>query len=219
MKYRMEKETLSGRLCLRVLPEGSAEGAPLFVCHLGEQAEELLSQALTALPRGFPPVAFAAVTQVSWDRDYTPWPGEWLSGRVFTGGANAYLALVEEDLLPWATRDFQAKSCFSLGYSLGGLCALYALTRSARYAGGGSVSGALWYPGFLEYFQAGRPACPVYCSLGRAESRTRHRLMARGADCAQAIATRPGDRFEWTNGNHFFEIPQRIARAVQALCQ
>lgn len=219
MRYRVERETLCGRRCLRILPQGEQAALPLFVCHVGEQADELIFGAIAALPHGFPPIAFAAVTQVSWDQDYTPWPGEWLSGRVFTGGADAYLALVEEALLPWAMRDFQATGCCSLGYSLGGLCALYALTRSVRYAGGASVSGALWYPGFLEYFGARRPDCPVYCSLGRAESRTRHVLMVRGADCAQAIASRPEDCFEWTNGNHFFEIPQRIARAVQALCK
>lgn len=217
MKYRLEREMLSGRRCLCGLPEGSERAEALFVCHVGEEAERLMTEALSLLPRGHAPVAFAAVEEVSWDADYTPWSSDCLSGREFSGGAQVYLQLVQERLIPWAEQITRPARRYALGYSLGGLCALYSLTRGEDYDGGASVSGALWYPGFLEYFEAHRPDCPVYCSLGRAESRTRNPVMAGSAACAQTIASRPGDRFDWTNGNHFFEISQRIARAVQAL--
>lgn len=217
MKCRIERGEAAGRACVIALPEGKMDVRALIVCHVGPEAEALFAEVLRALPKACPPVALAAVTDVSWDADYTPWPSDCLPGRRFSGGADAYLRAVEEVLLPWAQLHARAEAVYSLGYSLGGLCALYALTRSGRYAGGASVSGALWYPGFQAYFQAHRPDAPVYCSLGRAESRTRNPAMCMGAQCAQEIASRPGDRFEWTNGNHFFEIPQRIARAVSSM--
>lgn len=219
MKSRIQSIELAGRACMLCLPERLSEPATLFLCHMGAEAGALAREVFARLPRDFAPVALAAVTDVVWDRDYTPWPSDCLSGRAFSGGAEAYLDYVEGTFLPGLQEELSVRAVYSLGYSLGGLCALHALTRSACYSGGLSVSGALWYPGFLSFFQARRPSAPVYCSLGRSESRTRHPVMRCGADCAQAIASRPGDCFEWTNGNHFFEIPQRLALAIQWACR
>ena len=42
--------------------------------------------------------------------------------------------------------DWRVNANANQGYSLGGLCALYALTREEGLSGAASVSGALWYP-------------------------------------------------------------------------
>ena len=167
MKSRIQSIKLAGRACMLCLPERLSEPATLFLCHMGAEAGALAREVFARLPRDFAPVALAAVTDVVWDRDYTPWPSDCLSGRAFSGGAEAYLDYVEGTFLPGLQEELSVRAVYSLGYSLGGLCALYALTRSACYSGGLSVSGALWYPGFLSFFQARRPSAPVYCSLGR----------------------------------------------------
>ncbi len=219
MKHRLEKHLIEKRPCVLCLPERAEQPIPLFLCHVGPEAEQLFADVFRVLPKDGPLFALAAATDVSWDRDYTPWPSDCLPGRTFSGGADAYLDFVEASLAPWAGRTVQSRARYHLGYSLGGLCALYALTRDSGCAGAASVSGALWYPGFVRFFQENRPDAPVYCSLGRAESRTRNPVICTGAQCAQEIAARPGDRFEWTNGNHFFEIPQRIALAARRLLE
>ena len=219
MKCRLVKENAGELPCVLCLPERVEGPIPLFVCHVGPEAEQLFAEVFRATPKEAPHFALCAATDVSWDRDYTPWPSDCLPGRAFSGGADAYLDLVRSSLVPWAERTVPCGARYQLGYSLGGLCALYALTQQGGFSGAASVSGALWYPGFVRFFQENRPDAPVYCSLGRAESRTRSPVMCTGAQCAQAIAARPGDRFEWTNGNHFFEIPQRAALAVRRLLE
>lgn len=219
MKCRLVKENVGDRPCVLCYPARVEQPIPLFLCHVGPEAEALFAEVFRFLPKDGPRFALCAVTDVSRDRDYTPWQSSCLPERVFSGGADAYLNFVRSSLAPWAERATPSCARYHLGYSLGGLCALYALTREEGLSGAASVSGALWYPGFVRFFQENRPDAPVYCSLGRAESRTRNPAMCAGAQCAQEIAARPGDRFEWTNGNHFFEIPQRIALAVRRLLE
>ena len=181
MKCRLVKENVGDRPCVLCYPARVEQPIPLFLCHVGPEAEALFAEVFRFLPKDGPRFALCAVTDVSWDRDYTPWQSSCLPERVFSGGADAYLNFVRSSLAPWAERATPSCARYHLGYSLGGLCALYALTREEGLSGAASVSGALWYPGFVRFFQENRPDAPVYCSLGRAESRTRNPAMCAGA--------------------------------------
>ena len=58
-----------------------------------------------------------------------------------------------------------------MGYSLGGLFSLWALTQAEQFGAGASISGSLWYPEFLKYLE--NCSAPqdkiVYLSLGDRE--------------------------------------------------
>ena len=110
-----------------------------------------------------------------------------------------------------------------LGYSLGGLFALWAGTRTADFPLLASVSGSLWYDGWCEYLEAN--PCRgqrVYLSLGEKEPKARNPRMARVGDCTEkteALLRASGveTTLEWNPGGHFNEPEARMARAVRAL--
>ena len=222
MKGICETLTIAGEHVLWYETPGfSGSADPLAVMHCGgefaqdiEALSALLERAVKKGETG--PFALIAPLDVDWDADYTPWMAQCMPNRTFAGGADAYLTRLEEKLLPALAEDRGLRGpVYALGYSLGGLAALYSLLRSPqRYAGAASVSGALWYPGFEAKFMERVPKAPVYCSLGRAEAKVRAAAMRDNPEITQRIAQAAGGFFEWNNGNHFFEVPQRIAKAL-----
>ena len=173
-----------------------------------------------------PPCSLLAFPAPDWDRDLTPWsaPGLRKGDGDFGGGAAAFLAellrAVEEAEAALPVRPAEK---LLLGYSLGGLFALWAGTQTAEFSLLASVSGSLWYDGWCEYLaahpcRAGR----VYLSLGEREPKARNPRMARVGDCTvrtEALLRASGAEttLEWNPGGHFNEPEERMARAVRAL--
>ena len=161
-----------------------------------------------------------------WDRDLTPWPAPGLSKKEgdFGGGAEAFL----EDLLLYREAAVAALpeppgARLLLGYSLAGLFALWAGTRTDAFPLLASVSGSLWYDGWCEYLAANPcRARQVYLSLGEREPRARNPRMARVGECTEKTAALLGAQgvetaLEWNPGGHFNEPEARMAKAVRAL--
>lgn len=163
-----------------------------------------------------------------WDRDYTPWPSQALRGRLFSGGARNYYRTTILPLCQAAQQRFETIEAVGIaGHSLGGLFALYAASQpDSPFDRAGSVSGALWYEGFIDYLgQASFPALrQAYLSLGRREAGRGRGPMGQVNEATAQIDSLLSQRlgrekvcFEWNNGGHFYEIPQRMERAVQML--
>lgn len=113
-----------------------------------------------------------------------------------------------------------------VGYSLGGLHALWSATQCGAFGQIGCLSGSLWYDGAAEYFRS-HPLNPavrrVYLSLGTAEEKARNPRMARVGDCTREIhqllkGHGVSCTLEWNPGGHFREIPERFLRAIDWLC-
>ena len=180
---------------------------------------------LGALPED---AAVIAVSGMDWDRDLTPWPAPAaFRGQAFSGGAEAFLKQLTEDWMPEALSAFSLTPVREgiLGYSLAGLFSLYALCRCSRFRLAASVSGSLWYDGFLEWMKAHPPVQQVerlYFSVGDRERKARNPRMAKVEDCtrqaaewAQAYADRTV--FELQPGGHFDQPNQRVLRSVRWL--
>ena len=161
-----------------------------------------------------------------WDRDLTPWaaPGLSRKGPDFGGGAEAFL----EGLLAAVTEAEAAlpappETRLLMGYSLGGLFALWAGTRTDRFPLLASVSGSLWYDGWCAYLEAN--PCRgkrVYLSLGEREPKARNPRMARvgkSTERTEALLRASGAEtiLEWNPGGHFNAPEARMAKAVKAL--
>ena len=164
------------------------------------------------------PFVLAGFGPVEWDHDYAPWPVETPDGRSFGSGADAMIAWTKRVFLPSAHAQFNSTGeCFAVGYSLGGLTALYAAAQG-DWAGCGSCSGSLWYPGFLEWLEEHPVQCPVYLSLGGKEKNTRDLLMARVEECTQSVYERLRKQtkavFVHEPGGHFRAVDQRLCRAI-----
>jgi hypothetical protein len=109
------------------------------------------------------------------------------------------------------------------GYSLAGLFALCAVYRTDLFRRVASMSGALWYDGFLEFLKAHRPLGPLekaYFSLGDREAKTRNPRLAVVEECTvaaegvlrgQGVAT----VLEFNPGNHFADVAERVAKGIR----
>lgn len=111
-----------------------------------------------------PPLWLAAPTEIDWDRDYTPWRVDAGNGRDFSGGADKFGVSVAA-LCGWVRRELRPGAVYAVGYSLGGLAAIYFHTK-LTFDGCGSCSGSAWYPGWLEYLEKNPPRGKIYISLG-----------------------------------------------------
>lgn len=123
---------------------------------------------------------------IAWNCDMSPWPAPspFRGGEDFSGGGDAFLqtllARLPESDLP----------TYLVGYSLAGLFALWALTKTAAFAGAACVSGSVWYPGFVPYLASNPPQGQrVYLSYGAKEPKTRNPAFQALPQCAADVQT------------------------------
>lgn len=172
--------------------------------------------------------ALAAFAVEDWNRDLSPWEAPPVFGKIpFGGEAEKTLGFICGGLLP-ALRlemawDESVKLCIG-GYSLAGLFALWAATRTERFSAVAAASPSVWFPGWLSHVKE-HPirAKTVYLSLGDREERTKNPVMATVGDCIreQYAMLQPGytARLEWNPGNHFQDPELRTARAFRFVAE
>jgi predicted alpha/beta superfamily hydrolase len=176
---------------------------------------------------------FIALSVISenWNEEFTPWTAPPLSKKSesFKGGAAGYLNVLANTIKPFIDEHYKAKPEPSdtalIGYSLGGLTALYALYTINAFGKIGSMSGSLWYDGWIEFMGAHMPVnafSRVYMSLGTGEERSRNQRMAKVGNCTRKAAiileeqleSKENVILEWNDGGHFSELPNRFKRAL-----
>ncbi len=204
-------------------------GAPLVVlpCH-GEEGGAVYASVREQTDA---PFSLLAVRAPHWNDDLTPWPAEPLrpGEAPFGGGADAFLERLTGELLPKALDGMETKPAYLAlaGYSLAGLFALWAVYQTPLFRRAASVSGSLWYPGFLEFALGQEGALTperLYFSLGDREAKTRQRLLRTVEDAARALERHWAARgcrtaFERNPGNHFQHAAERTARGVRWLLE
>ena len=208
-----------GRSCACFSPEGEGPFPLLVLC--GWHMEEKLPKFAAQLP---PTLLFFA--QADGDRDFTPWPAEGVrEGEAFTGEAEGYLRFLTETALPRLEKEYQASPLPAhraiLGYSLGGLFALWAQTQGEWFQTAGSLSGSLWYPGWLDYSKAHppRPWEKIYLSLGDREEFGGPPLLRTVGNCTRAAYTYYKEKgldtlLEWNKGGHGKGVDARWEKAL-----
>lgn len=208
MKGTIGTRSVAGRECEVYLP-AACEGAPLFFAALGDLADiaaEVEKQRLS-------PCVLFAQKETDWDREFSPWPAL----ERFSGDADETVRFVETALCELES-ELHTRGRFVTGYSLGGLFALYCLFSGMELDGAASVSGSMWYPHLMEYVRSRPlPEGVCYLSLGKQEAKIHAKEMAGNAENAQEIARLFWERgfFEWNNGNHFYEVPQRVVKSIK----
>ena len=167
------------------------------------------------------PFALAAFEVKDWNRELSPWEAPPVFGKVpFGGGAAEPLAFLTGRLLPDLRSQLPGNGialCIG-GYSLAGLFALWAATKTGLFSGAAAASPSVWFPGWIDYVtEHPIQAETVYLSLGDREDRAKNPVMARVADCIRAqYALLQADHrvtLEWNPGNHFQDSELRTARA------
>lgn len=215
---------LDGR---RVTVYGAPAPRILFLQPVDEH-DGALPDSEAAAMEGCPlPFALAAFSVEDWNRELSPWEAPPVFGKVpFGGGAEDTLRFVER-LLPVLLARLALGDdvpVFLGGYSLAGLFALWAATRTEVFSGVAAASPSVWFPGWLDYVEA-HPirADTIYLSLGDREERTKNPTMATVGQRIRALhgllQAEHTVTLEWNRGNHFQDSEKRTARAFLWLAQ
>ena len=174
------------------------------------------------------PCALICISGIHWNDDLSPWPAPAVmeKGGAFGGGAPAYLEYLTKTIIPRAEAalPFAPVQRGLTGYSMAGLFAVYAMYHASCFDFIGTMSGSLWFDGWLEYARTHRPVSPVkrmYVSLGSREHRVRNERMARVQFCTQELVKlwkkTMSVRYEQNAGGHFSDPEGRTARGVEWL--
>lgn len=190
------------------------------------EGQKVFEAARTA---GCPPFTLAAISGLEWNHDMVPWdsPAAFKNEEPFTGGADDYLRLLAEEIIPRAEKELSGPPAWRgiAGYSLAGLFALYAIYRTDVFSRVGCMSGSLWFPGFKEYIFSHepkrRPDC-IYFSLGDKEAKTRNpvlKIVQENTEEIQAFCQGEGidTVFQLNSGNHFVQGIERTVAGIRWL--
>ena len=199
-------------------------GAPII--YLNTFSDEGQKVYGAAQATGCPPFTLVAISNLDWNHDMVPWdgPSSFKNAESCTGGADDYLRLLTEEIIPTAEKGIAGVPCWRgiAGYSLAGLFALYAIYQTDLFSHVGSMSGSLWYPGMKEYIFSHepkrRPDC-IYFSLGDKESKTRNpvlRSVRQNTEEIQAFYQAKGidTVFQLNPGNHYDHAVERTAAGL-----
>lgn len=202
----------------------AAPGRPIIYLNTFEGEGEQVYQMLQDTE--CPDFTLVTISGLAWHHDMTPWemPPVSEGAPPCTGGADEYLRLLTEEILPKAEEAVQGPVLWRglAGYSLAGLFAIYAACQTQAFSRIASMSGSLWFPGFREYVSAHEMAggiTHVYLSLGDRECRTGNPYMKTVQERTGEIAalyTQKGidTIFQLNPGNHFKNTVRRTAAGI-----
>ena len=161
---------------IQVYPSSDA-GRPVVYLNTFAEEGDRVYDALHLLQ--CPDFTLVAASGLNWDHDMAPWDIPPISedDTPCTGGADAYLKLLTNEIMPKAEEHIKGNIPWRgiTGYSLAGLFAIYSMYKTDVFSRAASMSGSLWFPGFKEYvFSHEMQQKPeyVYFSLGDRECRT-----------------------------------------------
>ena len=178
-----------------------------------------------------PRPALAAISGVDWNRELSPWPAPRMfrGGEDFGGEGPSFLDTLTGKIVPLVETQlgFAPTSRAVAGYSLAGLFALWSVFQTDAFDRVASVSGSLWFDGFMDCMRSSAPPNgpqQIYLSLGDKEKNARNQRMAAVEDCTHRAAELLRGwnipvMFEMNPGGHFQDIPGRIARGVNQLME
>ncbi len=220
----MKKKFLIAGHTATVFSAADNTDCPVIYTHIPNEE----AAAVAALLKGTNAI-LVSVEQIDWNCDLTPWPapGVFRNQGDFVGGADAYLNELTEHIVPAVEAQLGFIPSFRAiaGYSLAGLFAVYALYRTDIFQHAATISGALWYDGFLDFMKKNGPKrLPerVYFSLGDREKASRNPRLAAVEDCtaeAEKLIRGLGTEtiLEMNPGNHFMNVPERIEKGLRWL--
>lgn len=206
---------------------GAKVGTPaIYLNTVSDEGQQVFEVAQAA---GCSPFTLVAISNLAWNHDMAPWnsPAAFMNGESFTGGADDYLRLLVEEIIPRAEKELPGPPAWRgiAGYSLAGLFALYAIYRTDVFSRVGCMSGSLWFPGFKEYIFSHepkrRPDC-IYFSLGDKEAKTRNpvlKTVQENTEELRAFYQSKGidTEFRLNPGNHFVQGIERTIAGIQWL--
>ena len=209
-----------------IFPSSEANVPIIYLNTFSGEGQKVYEAAQAA---GCPPFTLVAISDLDWNHDMAPWdsPPTFKNADPCTGGADDYLRLLAEEIIPAAEKELGGVPHWRgiAGYSLAGLFALYAIYQTDLFSRVGSMSGSLWFPGMKEYIFSHEPKRRpdhIYFSLGDKESKTRNtvlRSVRQNTEEIQAFYQSRGidTVFQLNTGNHYDHAAERTAAGIMWL--
>lgn len=168
---------------------------------------------------------FVVISGVDWDNDLTPWPAPGIKAGEFGGKARKLLDALKGDFFTIeSSMRLNRQKRYLVGVSLSGLFALWSTAKSNLFEAVGSVSGSLWYDGFIDWLKTREEFhCErYYFSLGDKEKDGKNkRLASVEAATLEAVELLKSAgkevHFEYNEGNHFGPLIERIEKAIESI--
>lgn len=124
--------------------------------------------------------------------EYTPWPAKAMATRFpdFKGKGDEYLKSLETNLLPWLLEHYRVDldNVSLLGYSLGGLINVYALTIQDCWRHVAGICSSFWYDGWMSWLEGnsiGKGPDSIYLHYGTKEGKGKSGPMEHAARYAE----------------------------------
>lgn len=199
---------------------------PLVVLNtIKSEGEKIFERCLELGCRNF---TLAAISDLDWNHDLSPWETPDLrKNRYGFGGADKYLERLTGDILPGILSELPEPPEYTAiaGYSLAGLFALYAAYKTDIFSRIATISGSLWFPGFIEFAETHdfvKTPDFIYLSLGESEAMTRDRALVSVRKNTERLADLYSSKgipslFELNPGNHFTETVGRTAKGIKRI--
>ncbi|MBR4467910.1 MAG: alpha/beta hydrolase [Bacteroidales bacterium] len=171
-------------------------------------------------------ISIVVIEDVNWNDDLTPWPAEGVfkKAKPFGGKAATFLNKLTDEIIPNTERDLGIEHAERtlLGVSLSGLFAVWTAFNTDAFTNIISISGSLWYDGFVEWMkeQTPSPQLKKVCMiLGEKEKNSKEKRMATVEERSLAAAdilkakSQAAVSFELVDGTHFSPIMPRLELA------
>lgn len=175
-------------------------------------------------------VSIVVIGDVDWNDDLTPWPAEGVfkKAKPFGGKAALFLDKLTHEIIPDAEKQLGIEEAERtiLGVSLSGLFAVWSMFETDTFTNIISISGSLWYDGFVEWMEKQTPSPlvkKVCMLLGEKEKLAKDKRMATVEEktiAAADILKEKADAsitFELVEGTHFSPIMPRLERAFEVV--
>ena len=172
------------------------------------------------------PVNIVAISGVKWNDDLTPWKAPALNPKEedFKGRAKNFLSSLLSDLFINTEQSLRLNhpKRHLIGISLSGLFALWASTETNKFNSVASISGSLWFDGFVEWFKEQELLADRYfLSLGDKEVKAKNERLASIGTCTESILQIIQDKskevtFISDEGNHFEFFKERLEKAISS---
>lgn len=222
----MEKQTFNTDKKKITLYPALAENKPvIYLTTYNDDGGEVYTE-LQKL--GCPDFTLITVSGLNWEAELSPWAAGNLFkySEMFTGGADAYLQFLTQQVLPQAEANLNGILWRGLaGYSLAGLFTIYALYKTDLFSRAASMSGSLWYPSFKD-FALQNTICKtpqhLYLSLGDKEARARNQYLKTVQQCTEELTAHYRSLgintcYELNPGGHYHDIIKRSAAGIKWL--
>lgn len=159
----------SERICYILLPEG-----------LKEDGRRWMEGAAVRYASNI-----VVISGMEWNDDLTPWSAEGVfrKAKPFGGRAESFLKNLRDDCFPNVEPILgirHPQRCL-IGVSLSGLFAIWSIFKCDLFDAIASVSGSLWYDGFVDWVKESTPsktASRLYASLGDREKKSKDKRMS-----------------------------------------